>query len=180
MVLKFWGCGVNNEFKAGNRVHVDFLSENHTEFSGKKIEGEGVIDRAEDGYVYGRLDSGQTFMCSEADVVVINDDAETEFKKWIEVSPEYQTLVFQHGERLFIRRNGQYEILSVRLARRLWAMIEGHRFTINAMGEVLVEKDNRIKEALSLIQAWNDQGYRDDAEQLINVDLVEALRGEHE
>lgn len=44
----------------------------------------------------------------------------------------------------------------------------------------LKEKDKRIEAAMSLIQAWNDQGYRDDAEQLINVDLVEALRGERE
>lgn len=57
---------------------------------------------------------------------------------------------------------------------------------INEMAEVglnqesvIKEKDKRIEEALSLIQAWNDQSYRDDAEQLI-VDLEDALRGEHE
>lgn len=36
----------------------------------------------------------------------------------------------------------------------------------------------KIDTALNLIKAWEDQSYRDDAEQLISVDLVEALRGE--
>lgn len=36
----------------------------------------------------------------------------------------------------------------------------------------------KIDTALNLIKAWEDQSYRDDVEQLISVDLVEALRGE--
>ncbi len=66
--------------KAGNRIHVDFIGESATNLSGIRIEGVGNVDRAEDGYVFGHLDNGQTFMCPETDVVVINDDAETEFK----------------------------------------------------------------------------------------------------
>ncbi|MFC2998122.1 hypothetical protein ACFODO_23285, partial [Acinetobacter sichuanensis] len=41
----------DQQFKVGNRVHVDFLSANRTEFSGQKIKGDGVIDRVEDGYI---------------------------------------------------------------------------------------------------------------------------------
>ena len=51
------------------------------------------------------------------------------------------------------------------------------------IGKAVLEKEQlqaRIKRALGLIQAWDDQSYRDDADQLINVDLVKALRGEHE
>ena len=125
--------------KTGNRVHVDFIGESATHLSGSFIQGDGTVDRAEDGYVFGQLDNGQTFMCPESNVVVINIDVEAEFKKWIETSPEYKTLIFQHGKLLFIRRDGQYEILSIRLARRLWAMIEGHRFTINACCEVIAK-----------------------------------------
>ena len=43
-----------------------------------------------------------------------------DFKEWLKTTPEYQTLVFQHGERLFIQRDGEFEILTVRLAYRVW------------------------------------------------------------
>jgi (p)ppGpp synthase/HD superfamily hydrolase len=43
----------------------------------------------------------------------------TDFEKWLQTTPEYQTLVFQHGERLFIQRDGEYAILPVRLAHRI-------------------------------------------------------------
>lgn len=33
-----------------------------------------------------------------------------------------QTLVFQHGERLFIRRDGEYVVLPVRLAHRSYVL----------------------------------------------------------
>jgi hypothetical protein len=48
--------------KKGDRVKVDFISESRTDFSGIHIVGSGVIDRFEDGYVYGRLDNGLPFM----------------------------------------------------------------------------------------------------------------------
>ncbi len=54
-----------------------------------------------------------------------------DFQEWIKTTPEYKTLVFQHGERLFIQRDGEFENLTVRLAYRVW-----------------VEKQNRINEAL--------------------------------
>ena len=54
-----------------------------------------------------------------------------DFQEWLRTTPEYQTLVFQHGERLFIQRDGEFENLTVRLAYRVWA-----------------EKQDRINEAL--------------------------------
>ena len=44
------------------------------------------------------------------------------FEKWLQTTPEYKTLVFQHGERLFIMRDGEYEILAIRLAYRIHCM----------------------------------------------------------
>lgn len=179
----------DQQFKVGNRVHVDFLSANRTEFSGQKIKGDGVIDRVEDGYIFGRLDCGQTFMCPETDAVVINDDAENEFRKWIKASQEYQTLVFQHGERLFIRRDGQYDILSIRLARRLWTMIEGHQFTFNVMAKSLAEAKNRFDAASNLATQWHGlkikgiapehRAYEDALSKCAD-ELEKALRGERE
>ena len=43
-----------------------------------------------------------------------------DFQEWLKTTPEYQALVFQHGERLFIQRNGEFENLTVRLAYRAW------------------------------------------------------------
>ena len=42
--------------KAGDRVKVDFISESRTIYSGKRFTGYGVLDRVEDGRVFGRLD----------------------------------------------------------------------------------------------------------------------------
>ena len=40
----------------------------------------------------------------------------TDFEQWLQTTPEYKNLLIQHGERLFIMRDGEYEILTVRLA----------------------------------------------------------------
>ena len=39
-----------------------------------------------------------------------------QFEEILKTLPEYKTLLIQHGERLFIMRDGEYEILTVRLA----------------------------------------------------------------
>ena len=57
--------------KAGDRVKVDFIGESATIYSGKRFTGCGVLDRVEDGRVFGRLDDGTPFMCLCADVEVI-------------------------------------------------------------------------------------------------------------
>ena len=43
----------------GDRVKVDFVSESATIYSGKRFTGYGVLDRVEDGRVFGRLDDGE-------------------------------------------------------------------------------------------------------------------------
>lgn len=43
------------------------------------------------------------------------------FEDFVKLLPEYNTLVFQHGERLFMKRDGEYEILSIRIAHSVYA-----------------------------------------------------------
>ncbi|MCU4483541.1 hypothetical protein [Acinetobacter ursingii] len=56
--------------KVGSRVKVDFISESKTIYSGKRFTGSGVVDRIEDGRVFGRLDDGRPFMCFLGDVQI--------------------------------------------------------------------------------------------------------------
>ena len=42
------------------------------------------------------------------------------FEDHIKASPDYYNLLVQHGERLFIKRDGQYEIQSMRIAHYIW------------------------------------------------------------
>ena len=46
----------------------------------------------------------------------------TDFEQWLQTTPEYKNLLIQHGERLFIMRDGEYEILTVRLAHKLFCL----------------------------------------------------------
>ncbi len=39
-----------------------------------------------------------------------------DFINWVKQSPQYSTLAFIHGERLFIRENGVFKILAIQLA----------------------------------------------------------------
>lgn len=179
--------------KRGDRVKVEFISESATEFSGKTIEGVGTVDRFEDGYVFGQLDSGQPFMCPKQFVCVINQDIETEFQDWIKTTPEFQTLIFQHGTNLFIRRDGQYEILTVRLARRLWGIIHGLHFTNNVVSASAVEGNKRIHDLEFYVRQFlfvlssNHETHREALPKLIchlnhlvnpRSELEKALRGE--
>lgn len=59
-------------FKKGNKVHADYISDSRTEYSGAHIKGDAVVDRHEDGYVYGRLEQGTPFMCPEKYVQLIS------------------------------------------------------------------------------------------------------------
>ena len=70
----------------GDRVYVKFAIDKFETIDGNSyrvndgfFEGDGVIDRAEDGYLYGRLDDGRPFMCKPSDVTrlaIIDDTAE--------------------------------------------------------------------------------------------------------
>ncbi|QXR29265.1 hypothetical protein EGT69_010095 [Acinetobacter junii] len=65
----------NEKLSVGSKVHVDFVSESSTEFSGNHFTGTGVIDRLEDGRVFGRLDDGRPFLCLPSDVAVLGEVA---------------------------------------------------------------------------------------------------------
>lgn len=54
--------------KQGDLVHVDFMSESATAFSGQRFTGDGRLDLVEEGYAYGRLNDGRPFMCPVEDV----------------------------------------------------------------------------------------------------------------
>jgi len=108
--------------RAGNRVHVDFISESRTEFSGNHFTGEGVVDRIEDGRVFGRLDGGTPFMCDVSDVTIIEQqDERKEFEIFFMNQPFYLQLKFIHGERLFDFDEGiGYRNLTVQIGYVCW------------------------------------------------------------
>ena len=88
--------------KKGDRVQVDFISESATDYSGKHFHGYGVLDRVEDGRVMGRLDDGTPFSCLEADVKVIEHvDLRKKFESFFTKQPFFNSLKYQHGDRLF-------------------------------------------------------------------------------
>ena len=64
-----------SQYSKGDRVQVDFVSSSATEHDGNRFSGEGTVDRAEDGYVFGRLDNGKTFMCNDSDVKPVEVNA---------------------------------------------------------------------------------------------------------
>ena len=58
------------QYSKGDRVYVKFAIDDFEIIGGNSyrkavgvFEGEGTVDRAEDGYVFGRLDNGKTFLC---------------------------------------------------------------------------------------------------------------------
>ncbi|WP_228277820.1 hypothetical protein [Acinetobacter haemolyticus] len=59
--------------KKGDRVKVDFINNPETIHAGIQFTGYGVLDRVEDGRVFGRLEDGQTFMCFASDVEVLTE-----------------------------------------------------------------------------------------------------------
>ena len=108
--------------KSGIRVYVDFISESSTEFSGNRFTGEGVVDRIEDGRVFGRLDDGAPFMCDVSDVTVIEQqDERKEFEIFFMSQPFFLQLKYIHGERLFDFDTGiGYRNLTVQVGYVCW------------------------------------------------------------
>lgn len=62
-----------------------------------------------------------------------------DFQEWLKTTPEYQTLVFQHGERLFIQRDGEFENLTVRLAYRVWGKQQVNIDQLNNMEQCYIQ-----------------------------------------
>ncbi|ENX57632.1 MULTISPECIES: hypothetical protein [Acinetobacter] len=63
----------NIELKPGAHVHVDFTHQLEKNSHEIHFHGEGVLDRVEDGRVYGRLSDGRSFTCMFADVVALGE-----------------------------------------------------------------------------------------------------------
>ena len=88
--------------KKGDRVKVDFINNPETIHAGIRFTGYGAVDRVEDGRVMGRLDDGTPFSCLEVDVKVIPPvDMRKEFEQFFTKQPFFNSLKFQHGDRLF-------------------------------------------------------------------------------
>ena len=69
-----------------------------------------------------------------------------DFQEWLKTTPEYQTLVFQHGERLFIQRDGEFENLTVRLAYRVWGKQQVNIDQLNNMEQCYIQAKKELEE----------------------------------
>ena len=72
-----------------------------------------------------------------------------DFQEWLKTTPEYQTLVFQHGERLFIRRDGEFENLTVRLAYRVWGKHQVNIDQLNNMEQCYIQLKQEHNELIA-------------------------------
>ena len=72
-----------------------------------------------------------------------------EFQEWLKTTPEYQTLVFQHGERLFIQRDGEFENLTVRLAYRVWGKQQVNIDQLNNMEQCYIQLKQEHNELIA-------------------------------
>lgn len=57
--------------KKGDRVSVDFTHQLEKNLPEIHFHGDGILDRVEDGRVYGRLDDGRPFTCMIGDTVLL-------------------------------------------------------------------------------------------------------------
>lgn len=72
-----------------------------------------------------------------------------DFQEWLKTTPEYQTLVFQHGERLFIQRDGEFENLAVRLAYRAWSKQQVNIDQLNNMEQCYIQLKQEHNELIA-------------------------------
>lgn len=73
----------------------------------------------------------------------------SDFQEWLKTTPEYQTLVFQHGERLFIQRDGEFENLTVRLAYRVWGKQQVNIDQLNNMEQCYIQLKQEHNELIA-------------------------------
>lgn len=125
-----------NNFKTGDRVHVDFFSESATAFSNNRFKGDGLVDRCEDGYVFGRLDDGQCFGCPLGDAQIIEaKDDRTAFEEFFKSQTFYLKLRYSLGDRMFDFDAGiGYRNLTVQVAYVCWCKGD-NEFVLNDSAE---------------------------------------------
>ena len=126
------------QFKKGTRVHIDFISDSRTQFSGKHIKGDGIVDRHEDGYVYGQLEQGTPFMCPENFVQLTSAELvkqiREEFETWLKQQTQYSVLINQYGVDVFTYDSiDGYQKLAVALAFELWKELRLSRAETKAL-----------------------------------------------
>ena len=148
---KKWKQGNDmSDLRVGSYVHVDFISESCTQFSGVNFKGNGAIDRIEDGYVFGRLDDGQPFCCMAEFVKPLQDQTKPNsqdgaFVAWLKTTPEYKTLIFIHGERLFLRRHNGFDVLAVQLAYKAWQQSKVNIESLQNENDILLSQKNSLR-----------------------------------
>lgn len=138
------------QFKKGARVHVDFISDSRTEFSGKHIKGDAIVDRHEDGYIFGQLEQGTPFLCPEKFVQLTPQEhlkqIREEFEEWLKVQKQYSILINQHGADLFnFDSIDGYEKLAVAITFELWEKL----YLCRETNKVLQKKLNIATTALA-------------------------------
>ena len=136
------------QFKKGTRVHIDFISDSRTQFSGKHIKGDAIVDRHEDGYVYGQLEQGTPFMCPENFVQLTSleliKQIREEFETWLKQQNQYSVLINQYGVDVFTYDSiDGYQKLAVALAFELWKELRLSR----AENKALLHKLNMLNTA---------------------------------
>ena len=124
----------------GDRVKVDFIGESATIYSGKRFTGYGVLDRVEDGRVFGRLDDGTPFMCLCADVEVVGM---SDFEKWFKDQDFYTNMRFIHGDKLFDKDGDVYRVLPVQMTYQGWS----------------AQRQRSKDEFVELTQEWHTKGW---------------------
>ncbi|MBH8249359.1 hypothetical protein OZZ14_09585 [Acinetobacter baumannii] len=81
------------------------------------------------------------------------------FEAWIKAQPFYTKLIYIHGERLFIRDNGEYQIFAMEVALQAWREnYEGRLLAISLFEsksktvESLLKKGKKQQQEIDLIQ----------------------------
>lgn len=172
--------------KAGDRVKVDFISESRTIYSGKRFTGYGVLDRVEDGRVFGRLDDGTPFMCLCADVEVVGMSDFDEYIKNKYPSDYLLMKVRYPNQELSELYSDQFEVW-----QHQQAIIDNLKAQLNNMEASYIEKkkvedqQKRIDEYKKLTTSirnefdlWSDDSEFADVIEA-QIENLEALRGGH-
>ena len=167
--------------KKNDRVKVDFVSESRTEFSGNHFTGEGVVDRVEDGRVFGRLDDGTPFMCAISDVVIVQQQVIEgvslhEFERIYEPKEHFKHLKFYPNHNFY-----DYTEDSPRGAEACHSVNASYQMYINRQA-IIDELKKKIEDQIDILKAASKSHAYNYREQNIMLsqadDLEKILRGE--
>lgn len=94
-----------------SHVFVQFENE------GEVFNGHAVVDRVEDGRIYGRMKDGRTFMCEFSDVEPVSEvnHLHGEYQQWVCKQGFYEDLFKLYGRFIFNRDGDSYRNLHVRI-----------------------------------------------------------------